>query len=170
MKTPAHLVLSQIAAQTLVSEKDYGLAVSYCTSAEDWRGLARIVDRVLEEYIAEGISATLWVPGLKAYFTIGSQKFVQYALAIAPSVQELRTRTAIQGVFVHRLIFAVRYARFHQLIASQAYKDAAAELIAIFTEDLAPTSWWAVILYDTIPLLRYGKVAALSVVTFAHIL
>jgi len=37
-----------------VSQKDYGLAVSYCTSAEDWRGLARIVDRVLDEYITSG--------------------------------------------------------------------------------------------------------------------
>jgi hypothetical protein len=44
----------QIAAQTLVNEKDYGLAVSYCTSAEDWPGLGRVVDRVLEEYIISG--------------------------------------------------------------------------------------------------------------------
>jgi len=46
----------QIAAQTLVREKDYGLAVSYCTSAEDWRGLGGVVDRVLEEYIISGRS------------------------------------------------------------------------------------------------------------------
>ena len=48
------LSCSQIAAQTLVQEKDYGLAVSYCASAEDWPGLGRIVDRVLEEYITGG--------------------------------------------------------------------------------------------------------------------
>ncbi|KAF8872834.1 nucleoporin Nup85-like protein [Gymnopilus junonius] len=128
----------RIAAQTLVSDKDYGLAVSYCTSAEDWRGLARIVDRVLDEYISEG-----------------PQKFCQYALAIAPSVQELRTRSTVPGVFVHRLIFGVRYARFHDLITRQDYREASVDLVAIFTEDVAPTSWWAVVLYDSVPLLRY---------------
>ncbi|KAH9479690.1 Nuclear pore complex protein Nup85 [Psilocybe cubensis] len=132
----------RIAAQTLVSEKDYGLAVSYCTSAEDWRGLARIVDRVLDEYI-----------------TSGPRKFTQYALAIAPSVQELRLQSAIQGVFVHRLIFAVRYARFHELVDKQEYEDAAADLLAIFIEDVAPTSWWAVVLCDATKLLRYTPVA-----------
>lgn len=52
-----HPDFSQIAAQTLVADKDYGLAVSYCISAEDWRGLGRVVDRVLEEYITSGASS-----------------------------------------------------------------------------------------------------------------
>ncbi|KIM44830.1 hypothetical protein M413DRAFT_442797 [Hebeloma cylindrosporum] len=129
----------RIAAQTLVFDKDYGLAVSYCTSAEDWRGLARIVDRVLEEYIATG-----------------PRKFTEYALAIAPSVKELRSQSTIQGVFVHRLIFAVRYARFHDLIQKQEYQDAASDLVAIFVEDVAPTSWWAVVLCDSVQLLQYS--------------
>lgn len=48
-------VLIQIAAQTFVEDKDFGLAVSYCASAEDWPGLGRVVDRVLEEYITNGM-------------------------------------------------------------------------------------------------------------------
>ncbi|KDR68007.1 hypothetical protein GALMADRAFT_79171 [Galerina marginata CBS 339.88] len=135
----------RIAAQSLASDKDYGLAVSYCTSAEDWRGLARIVDCVLEEYI-----------------TSGPQKFTQYALAIAPSVQELRTQSTIQGVFVHRLIFAVRYARFHELVGKQEYQDAASDILAIFVEDVAPTAWWAVVLCDSVPLLRYAPTLLFS--------
>jgi len=43
-----------VAAQTLASEKDYGVAISYCLSAEDWRGVGRIVDAVLDEYIING--------------------------------------------------------------------------------------------------------------------
>ncbi len=35
-------------------EKEYGLAVSYCTSAKDWAGLGRVIDLVLEEYIVQG--------------------------------------------------------------------------------------------------------------------
>ncbi|KAF5316469.1 hypothetical protein D9619_006593 [Psilocybe cf. subviscida] len=130
----------RIAAQTLVAEKDYGLAVSYCTSAEDWRGLARIVDRVLEEYV-----------------TSGPQKFTQYALSIAPSIQDLRTHPKIQGVFIHRLIFAVRYARFHGLVQKQDYVEAASDLIAIFSDNVAPTSWWAVVLCDAVPLFQYTQ-------------
>ena len=45
----------QIAAQTFIRDKDFGLAVSYCASAEDWPGLGRVVDRVLEEYITNGM-------------------------------------------------------------------------------------------------------------------
>ncbi|KAF9054665.1 Nup85 nucleoporin-domain-containing protein [Panaeolus papilionaceus] len=134
-----------LAAQTLVADKDYGLAVSYCISAEDWRGLGRVVDRVLEEYI-----------------TSGSQKFTQYALAIAPSVQEIRAQSNIQGIFVHRLVFTVRYARFHDLLQKQEYADAASDLISIFSEEVAPTAWWATVLYDSIPLLKYTQALLFS--------
>ena len=48
--------VDQIAAQTFIREKDYGLAVSYYTSAEDWPGLGRVVDLVLEEYLVQGTS------------------------------------------------------------------------------------------------------------------
>lgn len=34
--------------------KKYNLAVSYCRSAENWSGLGRIVDNVLEEFILHG--------------------------------------------------------------------------------------------------------------------
>ncbi|KAG6873516.1 hypothetical protein C0995_014784 [Termitomyces sp. Mi166 len=127
----------KIAAQTMVSRKDYGLAAVYSISAEDWLGLGRIVERVLEEYILNGPST-----------------FVKYASAIAPSVQELRNRPTNQGIFTHRLLFTVRYAHYHQLVERHELQDAAADLVAIFREDLAPRSWWAVLLSDSIPLLQ----------------
>lgn len=46
--------LVQIAARTFVQKKEYGLALSYCSSAEDWPGLGRVVDRILQEYIYAG--------------------------------------------------------------------------------------------------------------------
>ena len=42
-----------------MEDKEFGLAVSYCASAEDWPGLGRVVDRVLEEYITNGLSICL---------------------------------------------------------------------------------------------------------------
>ena len=44
----------QIAAQTFIQENDYGLAIAYLTSAEDWRGLGSVVDRVLAKYVTDG--------------------------------------------------------------------------------------------------------------------
>ncbi|PPR01778.1 hypothetical protein CVT24_001801 [Panaeolus cyanescens] len=152
----------RIAAQTLVADKDYGLAVSYCISAEDWRGLGRVVDRVLEEYITSGmIVSPINVLGI-AQSSPGPQKFTQYALAIAPSVQEIRAQSNIQGIFVHRLVFTVRYARFHDLLQKQDYADAASDMISIFSEDVAPTAWWATVLYDSIPLLKYDQALLFS--------
>ncbi|GLB43373.1 putative nup85 Nucleoporin [Lyophyllum shimeji] len=135
----------RIASQTMVQEKEYGLAVAYLISAEDWPGLGRVVDRVLEEYISSG-----------------PRNFAAYAAAIAPSIQELRSRPTHLGVFAHRLLFAVRYAHFHQLREQRNFQDAAADLIAIFREDLAPKSWWAVLLCDSVPLLQHSSALLFS--------
>jgi Nup85 Nucleoporin len=53
-------------------------------------------------------------------------------------------------------MFVVRYAHFHQLLERQELQDAASGLVAIFVEDLAPKSWWAVLLCDSIQLLQYS--------------
>ena len=53
-------------------------------------------------------------------------------------------------------MFVVRYAHFHQLLERQALQDASSDLVAIFREDLAPKSWWAVLLCDSVQLLQYG--------------
>ena len=53
-ETASHRVSTQIAARTFLNEKEYGLAVAYSASAEDWSGLGRIVDCVLDAYLKEG--------------------------------------------------------------------------------------------------------------------
>jgi len=127
----------RIAAQTFVQDKDFGLAVSYCASAEDWPGLGRVVDRVLEEFI-----------------TNGPEHFARYVADIAPSLQTLRTQPGFPGVFIHRLMFAVRYAEFHQRCLNQDLQEAALSLVTMFHDDIAPKSWWAVLLNDAIQLLH----------------
>jgi hypothetical protein len=49
----------QIAARNFLQHREYGLAVSYATSAENWTWLGRIVDAVLAEYIKHGLSIFL---------------------------------------------------------------------------------------------------------------
>ncbi|KAF8216477.1 Nup85 nucleoporin-domain-containing protein [Mycena galopus ATCC 62051] len=150
----ARRTVCRIAAQTLVREKDYGLAVSYCSSAEDWQGLGRVVDRVLEEYI-----------------TSGPASFAQYASDIAPSLQNLNIHhPSSQGVFVHRLMFAVRYSNFQQLRGRHDLQNAAMDLVAMFRDDVVPKSWWAVTLCDAVDLLQYRPSLLFSATGAAELL
>ncbi|KAG9309470.1 Nup85 nucleoporin-domain-containing protein [Chiua virens] len=134
----ARRTICRIAARTFVQKKEYGLALSYCSSAEDWPGLGRVVDRILQEYIHAG-----------------PEQYTRYVLDIAPSLQALRANAGTHGVFIHRLIFAVRYAEFHQRLLNRDLQDAAWDLVTIFQEEIAPKSWWGVLLCDAVQLLQY---------------
>ncbi|TRM65397.1 nucleoporin Nup85-like protein [Schizophyllum amplum] len=135
----------RIAAQTLVREKEYGLAISYCKSAEDWAGLGRVIDRILNEYIAHGPEA-----------------FVLCASQVAPSLQEWALRGESRGVFMHRLMFAVCYARFHDFRGAGELQNAATELVAMLQDGVAPRAWWAVLLSDAVELLQHDQAPLFS--------
>lgn len=72
-------------------------------------------------------------------------------------MQKLSVRSNISGVFYHRLVFAIRFARFQELLQRDDLADAAGDLVSIIQEDLAPSAWWAVVLCDAMPLLDYGQ-------------
>ena len=136
---------SQIAGKALMIEKQYGLAISYYTSAEDWPGLGRVIDQVLNEYITQGPA-----------------KFTSLVAEIAPSLQTLRSAAdssdyPMHGIFLHRLMFIVKYAEFHQRRMSNDLVEAAADLISMFEEDIAPTSWWGVLLQDSVEFLNHRE-------------
>ncbi|KAI0272744.1 Nup85 nucleoporin-domain-containing protein [Gloeopeniophorella convolvens] len=126
-----------VAARNFLQRKEYGLAVSYATSAEDWTWLGRIVDAVLSEYIRHG-----------------PETFAHSVADVASSLQELRQHPGADGVFTHRLMFAVRYAEFHQRRLNGDSQEAALDLLAMFAEDLAPKAWWGVLLCDAVELIR----------------
>jgi nuclear pore complex protein Nup85 len=128
-----------------MDEKQYGLAISYYTSAEDWPGLGRVIDQVLHEYISQGPA-----------------KFTSLVAEIAPSLQTLRSAAdssdyPMHGIFLHRLMFIVKYAEFHQRKMSSDLVEAAADLISMFEDDIAPTSWWGVLLQDSVEFLNYRE-------------
>lgn len=135
----------KIAAQAFVQKKEFGLAISYCSSAEDWPGLGRVIDRVLQEYIHSG-----------------PEQYTRFVSGIAPSLQGLRTNTAAHGVFTHRLMFAVRYAEFHQRLLNRDLQDAAWDLVSMLQEGIAPKAWWAVLLCDAFELLQYDPTPLFS--------
>ncbi|KAI0369186.1 hypothetical protein BV20DRAFT_1044625 [Pilatotrama ljubarskyi] len=136
-------MVCRIAAQTFIKEKAFGLAISYYTSAEAWAGLGRVVDLVLEEYISQG-----------------PDHFARLVANIAPSLHGLRADAGAKipapGVFTHRLMFAVRFAEFHQRRASGDGRGAALDVVTMFREEIVPKSWWAVLLCDALELLRDG--------------
>ncbi|KAI0294307.1 Nup85 nucleoporin-domain-containing protein [Multifurca ochricompacta] len=134
-----------IAAQNFLRRREYGLAVSYTTSAENWTWLGRIVDAILAEYIKHG-----------------PEVFARSVAAVAPSLQELRAHPGADGVFTHRLMFAVRYAEFHQRRLSGDLQEAALDILTMFNEDLAPKMWWGVLLCDAVELVRHDSLMLYS--------
>ncbi|OCB86404.1 hypothetical protein A7U60_g6522 [Sanghuangporus baumii] len=134
-----------IAARKLAKLKKYGLAVSFCRSAEDWTLLGHIIETVMEEYITQGPA-----------------HYVSLVADIAPSLPELRVEPGPQGIFVQRLKFAVRYAEFHQRKMDNDLENALLDLVSIFVEDLAPRAWWGVLLYDAIAFLEDEQELAIS--------
>ncbi|KAL0955138.1 hypothetical protein HGRIS_004052 [Hohenbuehelia grisea] len=129
----------KIAAQDLIRRKEYGLAIAYYTSAEEWSNLGTIVNRVLQEYVNDGPEA-----------------LCRYAGDIASSVQSV-AQAGAHGVFVYRLMFVVRYAQFHQALMTSDFDGAAAELVIIFEEEIVPKSWWAVLLCDARKILVHDS-------------
>jgi nuclear pore complex protein Nup85 len=88
----------------------------------------------------------------------GPQKFAELVQNIAPSLETLRKQqsAAANGVFIYRLMFAVHLAEFQKRRAHDELYEAAKDAVAMLRENIAPTSWWAVILSDCVDLLLHG--------------
>ena len=65
--------------------------------------------------------------------------------------------SAGHGLFMHRIAFAIRYAEFRQRELHGDLKNAAMDLVSMFEEELAPRSWWGVLLYDSTRFLQDGN-------------
>lgn len=135
----ARRAVCRIAARAFLDQKEFGLAVAYATSAEDWPGLGRVVDCVLEEYFAQDPAG-----------------FARLVANIAPSLHTLRAQqeSIASGVFVYRLMFAVRLAEFHQRRLNGELHEAAFDVVAMLRDDIAPKAWWAVVLSEAVELLQ----------------
>ncbi|KAJ4470133.1 Nup85 nucleoporin-domain-containing protein, partial [Lentinula aciculospora] len=130
----------KIASVTLMRSQDYGLAISYSISAEDWIGLGRIIDAVLNEYIQSGPVV-----------------FASHASKIAPLLDETHSSLRTEEIFAHRLMFTVRYSQIHKMRLEHDYSNAASELLVLLRDEIAPRSWWPILLCDSIEFLQYNS-------------
>ena len=88
---------------------------------------------------------------------IGPTTFTRLVATVAPSLQELQDHPGANGIFTYRLTFAVRYAEFHQRRLNGELNDAAQDLEALFQSEVAPKSWWGVLLCDATELLNLSQ-------------
>ena len=86
--------------------------------------------------------------------TSGPAVYIPLVADIAPSLHELRATPGPHVVFVQRLMFAVRYAEFHQRAILGDTENAALDLLSLFEENLAPRTWWGVLLHDAVTFVQ----------------
>lgn len=96
---------------------------------------------------------------------LGPNQFVSQASAISGTMQELYTKGTSHWVFYHRFMFVAQYAQLHEALANMNYAAAAKAVVSIISEELAPRAWGAVVLSDSIPLIRFGMSLAASFIT-----
>jgi hypothetical protein len=89
--------------------------------------------------------------------TSGPAVYVKYISEIVPSLDVLKAQAGSQGIFIHRLMFAIRYADFHRRLMQEDRQEAAQELVTLLRDEIAPKSWWGLLLCDAVPLLESGK-------------
>lgn len=73
--------------------------MSYCISAEDWRGLGRVVDRVLDEYTTSG-------KGSELFFVLLFNYVYYYRVT---SIHQLRSRNSSFSSRAPNSIFSSRH-------------------------------------------------------------
>lgn len=128
--------------------------------ARDSRGVGRIADLLLEEYITKGATPTvalLFMHANKTFLT-GADEFCRQVAAIPP--QFLPASSSIEAginttdIFTARLQFLSRYADFHAMYARGERKEAARFLVMLLSSGLVPRWWRGVVLLDAAGMLE----------------
>jgi len=132
------------------------MAVVYLISGKHWEGLDHVVDYILEDYITSGmIIRTMFFRKLLFEHYIGPVNFIRHESEISDMLDGLDFKGPLCR-FKHRLTFLTQYAELHRHLAHMDYAAAAKSIVSILSDRLTPCSWYAIILTDSIPLIRSG--------------
>ncbi|ORY69411.1 Nup85 nucleoporin-domain-containing protein [Leucosporidium creatinivorum] len=152
-------------SEQLIAQKRYGEAVSFCVRAGDSKRIARIADRVLEEYVVHGqesfiahvdsIPTSLLRPPSSSLhrdlFGASSDDLTSASRASSPMGSD--EGAGLQAPFSSRLSFLARYRDFFAFYARGDRRQAAGLLVLLLTSGVAPKGFYAVMLLDVLPLL-----------------
>lgn len=157
-------------SELLIEKQRYGEAVSFCVRAGDAKRIARIAERVLDEYVTNGqeafvrhvdsIPTSLLRPGGTA---LRPEIFGREARAVTPGAanaededeeDDLLLVKAALTPYSARLSFIARFRDFCALYARGERAQAAQLLVRLISTNVAPMSFYGVMLLDAVPLLE----------------
>lgn len=165
----------QMAAESLIAQKKYGLAVAYCVRANDARRINKICDMILDEYVTGGEKALSYIdsiptsllrpsssPTHTAFNSSSLDMFSpigqDHSLELDDDQGGIEARemhkNAVALVASTRLGFLARYRDFHALYASGERTAAAELLVLLMSSNAAPKRFWAIMLLDSVALLN----------------
>ncbi|ORY28255.1 Nup85 nucleoporin-domain-containing protein [Naematelia encephala] len=152
--------ISRLMGDRLLRQEKFGLAATMCLQAEDGYTLSRIAERILETFVLHGGEAYLTVVDTLPVTLLNEapqafqdlQKDPESALPL-----DLPNQTAV-SIFASRLAFLAEF-RDYLLFLGQGARDlAASRLVGLMTTGIAPASFWAVLLAESVPLLEDADV------------
>ena len=91
---------------------------------------------------------------MSPYLATGADAFIELARTIPADLPQ--PIKAEEAIFVQRLSFAQGYAEFLRARKDNDLASAAEYLVDLFSSEIAPSSWWAVLLTDAADLLAGG--------------
>ncbi|GAA5946628.1 hypothetical protein JCM1841_003917, partial [Sporobolomyces salmonicolor] len=136
-------------AELLTAQSRYGEAISFCVRAHNSKKIARIADRILDEYVANGQDAFI--------HHVDSLPTSLLRPSSPPSSPSSRSRSPSPAPVLPanpRLSFLARYRDFFALYARGERRAAAELLVLLLTSGVAPRGFWAVMMLDVLPLLE----------------
>ncbi|GAA5860731.1 hypothetical protein JCM1840_001945 [Sporobolomyces johnsonii] len=136
-------------AELLTAQSRYGEAISFCVRANNSKKIARIADRILDEYVANGQEAFI--------HHVDSLPTSLLRPSSPPSSPSSRSRSPSPVPALPsnpRLSFLARYRDFFALYARGDRRAAAELLVLLLTSGVAPRGFWAVMMLDILPLLE----------------
>ncbi|RUP45642.1 hypothetical protein BC936DRAFT_147911 [Jimgerdemannia flammicorona] len=126
--------ICRILAKKRQRQERYGPAIAYYIKANEPKRVARISERLLEQYL-----------------TTGEMSYVDVIDSVGQDV-----------TFSDRLAFLARYREFHDLYKAEKYHEAGKLLVLLLTSNAAPKSFWPILLLDSVTLLE-GDIVVFNV-------
>lgn len=77
-------------------------------------------------------------------------------------MDEIQSNSRTNQIFAHRLMFTVRYSQMHETRLERDYPNAALDLLALLRDEIAPRSWWPILLCDAVEFMQYGMLKLIS--------